>query len=70
MTGPVDHDYSKKVCKIGQGNACCRYIGADKQGLCCLKGTFFQPIVDRKVRAGEMVARADNCVGWENLEAI
>ena len=53
-----------QVCKIGQGNECCRYIIAGSQGIGCAKHTELNKVIDAKVNAGEMTAQGDNCAGW------
>jgi len=53
-----------QVCKIGQGNECCRYITVGPQGFGCEKHSDLKGVLDAKVNAGEMVAQGDNCAGW------
>jgi hypothetical protein len=62
------NEYMKTVCKIGQGSACCRYLGAGTKGLERLKvDPEFKRIVDRSWATTEHVAQGDNCEGQENL---
>lgn len=57
--------YAKNVCRLGQGSACCRYLAADADGLCCAKVIAdLKPILDLRVEQGTMVARGNNCPGW------
>jgi hypothetical protein len=53
--------YIEDVCKIGQGHACCRYLGVGADGIECLKLTPLKATLD--ARGDSMVARADNCDG-------
>jgi hypothetical protein len=53
-----------KVCKIGQGKDCCRYLGAGADGITCLKKNIrLKGILDGKVAEGKMTAQGDNCEG-------
>lgn len=56
-----------EVCKIGQGNECCRYLAADYRGLVCIKLTSLKAQVDRRVATETMVARGDNCDGQDGV---
>jgi len=52
------------VCRIGQGHACCRYLGAGPSGLECFKlNGPLRDALDARVAVGTMVARGDNCEG-------
>jgi hypothetical protein len=59
-----DQERVNNICRIGQREKCCRYLGAGAQGFECFK---HQPDLKRQVdwRAahGTMTARADNCEG-------
>lgn len=60
----LSKNYVKEVCKIGQGAACCRYLGAGTNGLECLKLDIdFAPLVDKRT---DMVAKGDNCEGVQS----
>lgn len=61
MSNLVDIDYAKATCKIGQGNACCRYLTAGPKGLECEKHTSLRATIDARVHM--MVAQGDNCEG-------
>lgn len=53
----------KEICKIGQGNDCCRYLACDDKGFCCLKSVpEMKKTVDAKVN--RMNAQSDNCDGY------
>lgn len=56
-------DFIKATCKIGQGHACCRYLGCGPRGFECLKLTDTKAYLDKRVAEGTMTARADNCEG-------
>ena len=49
------------VCKIGEGENCCRYIVLGVEGFCCAKNTDFKDIIDSSI--GHMTAKACNCEG-------
>jgi hypothetical protein len=53
----------KNVCKLGQGNACCRYLVIGPMGFECVKNTDMKDYLDARVAMETMVARADNCEG-------
>jgi hypothetical protein len=52
----------KNVCKLGQGEQCCRYIVSGKSGLTCAK---LNPSVRAAIdgAAHRMKAKGDNCDG-------
>jgi hypothetical protein len=58
-------DHVKNVCKIGQKNACCRYLIISASGFECIKNTDMKAYIDSRVAMETMVARADNCPGKE-----
>lgn len=51
------------VCKIGQGNKCCRYLVMGTEGFECAKGTSLQVHLDERVYNNTMTAQGDNCEG-------
>jgi hypothetical protein len=55
--------YVKRVCKIGQGASCCRYLTMGPQGWDCEKHTQLGRYLDGRVKREELVARGDNCEG-------
>ena len=57
----ISDDRLKKVCKIGQGAFCCRYISCDKGGFECEKHTDFGKVIDDNI--DNMIAKGDNCNG-------
>jgi hypothetical protein len=59
----IPESHLKEVCKIGQGNECCRYITVGHMGIQCAKHTGLRRVLDAKVKAGEILAIADNCEG-------
>lgn len=61
MAGLSEH--VKNVCKIGQGNDCCRYLVMGAQGFECAKGTSLQSHLDARVITNTIVAQGDNCEG-------
>jgi len=55
-----------EVCKMGQGEECCRYIIVDPdEGIVCGKGTPLQPTLDANVKT--MIAQGDNCEGLNGI---
>ena len=70
MTTPGD--FVERVCKLGQGHACCRYLVVDPhQGLQCIKlDAQFKRALDERVAMGLMVARGDNCEGMPLNETL
>ncbi len=56
-------EHVKNVCKIGQGNACCRYLMVGAGGFECAKRTSLQVTLDMRVYNDTMVAQGDNCEG-------
>lgn len=59
----VSREELKTVCRMGEGAACCRYLGADADGIECLKHSKLRGLIDGRVAAGTMVAQGDNCLG-------
>jgi hypothetical protein len=59
------NDHVKNVCKVGQGNACCRYLVISASGFECVKKTDMKAYLDARVAMETMIARADNCDGKE-----
>lgn len=54
----------EKICKVGQGLDCCRYVGSGENGIECLKvDEKFKKIVDKRVKDGKFTAISDNCRG-------
>lgn len=65
-------DHVKKICRLGQGLSCCRYLLEGKLGFECAK-------VDRKKKLQVDLdweinkvhtARGDNCAGIANLDLL
>lgn len=54
-------EHVEKVCKVGQGKECCRYLMAGPDGFECAKGTGFAKHIDLRVHT--MTAQGDNCEG-------
>jgi len=56
--------YLMTICRIGQREACCRYIIGDASGQHCAKLTpHLKGAIDYRVEQNSMVARGDNCIG-------
>lgn len=57
-------NYIKEVCKIGQGNDCCRYLSVGADGFCCLKlEPDLKTYLDNRVANNDITAQGDNCEG-------
>jgi hypothetical protein len=59
------NDHVRNVCKLGQGNVCCRYLVISAKGFECMKNTEMKAYLDSRVLMETMVARGDNCDGQE-----
>lgn len=55
----------RETCKLGQGEACCRYVVVDKRGFfrCAKRHEIVSAQINAPMRASVMVARGDNCTG-------
>lgn len=53
----------EEVCRVGQGEKCCRYLILRSDGWRCAKATSLRHMLDNKVKAGTMAAQGDNCPG-------
>ena len=64
------NEHVKTVCKIGQGNDCCRYLVMGSPGFECVKNTSLRSTLDSRVAMNAIVAQGDNCEGqpMENLK--
>ena len=58
----IPEEHLRAVCKIGEGNKCCRYIGFS-DGWACLKHSSLKETLDARVWSKTMNARGDNCDG-------
>ena len=60
----IEEKHLKKICLIGHGKKCCRYIGLTGNGFECLKEDIAMKIIlDKRVENNSMVAQGDNCSG-------
>lgn len=60
---PVTDEHAKDVCKIGAGNACCRYLTMGMNGWSCEKLSSMAGYLDKRVAANTITAQGDNCEG-------
>lgn len=60
----ITADDIEKVCGLGSGEKCCRYLGMGPKGWQCLKHSSFREMIDARMAAGQMVAKGDNCEGF------
>ena len=63
MTNKLAIEDVKEICKIGQGEKCCRYISVGAKGWKCLKHSELKSLFDSRVRNNLMAAQGDNCEG-------
>lgn len=61
MPSTVSDLYVEKVCKIGQGAACCRFLVGGPKGFEC--GKMYPELVAQIEARTDMMAKADNCPG-------
>ena len=58
-----DKEHVDKICKMGQGSACCRYLGMGENGFECFKTDAHTKMwIDGRVN--RMTAKSDNCPGY------
>ena len=63
----ITKEHLMKVCKIGQGNDCCRYVLVDPKGILCGKDDpGLKATLDSRVE--KMTAKGDNCEGWDSYQ--
>lgn len=56
------------VCKIGQKEQTCRYIGLSKIGHVCMKHSPMKNQLENMAKEENMVARSDNCEGLGTID--
>lgn len=61
----ISPNHLTEVCRIGQGNACCRYLTVGPKGFECAKNTNLKSLFDSRVAENTMVAQGDNCDGGD-----
>ncbi len=61
-------EYIRTVCKVGQGSSCCKYLGIGSNGYQCEKHSPLRAVID--AREDIMVAKADNCDGFERKVSL
>ena len=64
----ISDETLKNICKIGQGDKCCRYLACGADGFECLKNSSLAAVMDRRVKAGKANAQGDNCNGLEDIK--
>ena len=67
LTNPLKKEYCMQICKIGQGNSCCRYLVGSPKGFECAKHTSIRSNLDRRVANNTIVAQGDNCDGVKTI---
>ena len=63
----VPDGHAHRVCRIGQGNACCRYLVVGSGGFECAKFSSLRQTLDNRVAAGSITAIGDNCDGNKDI---
>jgi hypothetical protein len=52
-----------EICKVGQGEKCCKYLVAGAAGIECAKISDFKNVIDKNWLENEHIAQGDNCEG-------
>jgi hypothetical protein len=61
-------DYIEKICRIGQGELCCRYLVIAHTGFKCMKADkHSKAIIDHAWSTTVHVAQGDNCPGKDPI---
>ena len=60
---PPTDEWTKTVCKIGQGHDCCRFLTMSPEGWSCEKHSPLARILNQRAMRAQMIARSDNCRG-------
>lgn len=55
------------ICKVGQGEACCKYLLLGEKGFECAKTNGWKEIVDEHWKKTQHAAQGDNCDGKDSL---
>lgn len=58
----LSDDFVNETCKPGSAE-CCRYLTMGRDGWACQKLTGVGLYIDKRVEAGTMKAKSDNCPG-------
>lgn len=57
-------DHIQNICKIGQGDLCCRYLVVGSAGFECMKiSPGNKATIDKAWANSDHVAQGDNCAG-------
>jgi hypothetical protein len=62
-----DKEHAKEICKAGQEEKQCAYLGVASNGYECWKESKISRQIDQKVHDGLMSAKGDNCVGFDRM---
>ena len=65
----VPDGHVHRVCLIGHGSACCRYLVLGSKGFECAKLSSLRQVLDTKADAGSILAVGDNCDGNKDIPA-
>lgn len=64
---PLTESHIRAVCKLGQGEDQCRFLGSDRTANVCMKlGPEYlsqRTRIEKLCATGHMIARGDNCDG-------
>ncbi len=56
-------EHVQGICKFQQGEATCRYLALNPEGLHCVKASILRETLDERVKDGDIRSRGDNCDG-------
>jgi hypothetical protein len=59
----VTDEQAKNLCKMGQGDTCCAFLVAGRNGFACAKGTDMAGHIHYRLAEGTMNAKGNNCSG-------
>ncbi|MBU0899057.1 MAG: hypothetical protein KKB03_00425 [Nanoarchaeota archaeon] len=59
----ISEEHLKDVCKLKQGEKTCAFLSFGSEDFICTKGTNLEKEIRRRLEAGIMVAKGDNCDG-------
>jgi hypothetical protein len=63
----ISQVYVEETCKLGQGEKTCAFLMMGAEGFDCAKGTSIEATIRKRLEAGTMNAKGDNCEGWTKV---
>jgi hypothetical protein len=62
-------EHIAEVCKMGEGEKCCRYLVGGAKGLECMKtDPLNKSVIDKAWATDVHVSQGDNCGGWKETD--